>query len=194
LLGILRTQVELRRALQQTEKTGSGKRLLRAQGRPELVANAPAMQSVLEAITALVRRMPMYHTRTWYRQGSRGPTLHALSHRAQRPIVAVNTGGLSEGVLKKRTLWPCEGAFTDARADRIGRFELADGGTIFLDEIGNVPFASNQVATACWKVGRSSGSAPRGTACRCARDLGDQFRFACPLVLPDSFVKICYFA
>ncbi len=41
---------------------------------------------------------------------------------------------------RERTFWPRKGRFTDARADRIGRFELADGGTIFLDEIGNVPF------------------------------------------------------
>jgi len=47
-----------------------------------------------------------------------------------------------------------KGAFTDARADRIGRFELADGGTIFLDEIGNVPFRRRPNFCACWKVER----------------------------------------
>jgi len=56
-----------------------------------------------------------------------------------RPFVAVNTGGLAEGVFESELFGHVKGAFTDARTDRIGRFELADGGTIFLDEIGNVP-------------------------------------------------------
>ena len=66
-------------------------------------------------------------------------TIHALSLRASRPLVAVNTGGLAEGVFESELFGHVKGAFTDARTDRIGRFELAEGGTIFLDEIGNVP-------------------------------------------------------
>jgi DNA-binding NtrC family response regulator len=66
-------------------------------------------------------------------------TIHVLSLRASRPLVAVNTGGLAEGVFESELFGHVKGAFTDARADRIGRFELAEGGTIFLDEIGNVP-------------------------------------------------------
>jgi len=66
-------------------------------------------------------------------------TLHALSARASRPLVAVNTGAIPDGVFESELFGHVRGAFTDARMDRIGRFELADGGTIFLDEIGNVP-------------------------------------------------------
>jgi DNA-binding NtrC family response regulator len=65
-------------------------------------------------------------------------TIHALSLRANRPFIAVNTGGLAEGVFESELFGHVKGAYTDARTDRIGRFELADGGTIFLDEIGNV--------------------------------------------------------
>jgi DNA-binding NtrC family response regulator len=65
-------------------------------------------------------------------------TIHALSLRASRPLIAVNTGGLAEGVFESELFGHVKGAFTDARSDRIGRFELAEGGTIFLDEIGNV--------------------------------------------------------
>jgi DNA-binding NtrC family response regulator len=66
-------------------------------------------------------------------------TLHRLSHRAQRNLVAVNTGALAEGTFESELFGHVKGAFTDARADRIGRFELASGGTLFLDEIANIP-------------------------------------------------------
>ena len=58
---------------------------------------------------------------------------------AHRPLVTVNAGGLSEGVFESELFGHVKGAFTDAKADRVGRFELADGGTLFLDEIANVP-------------------------------------------------------
>ena len=54
-------------------------------------------------------------------------------------MVTVNAGGLSEGVFESELFGHVKGAFTDARVDRVGRFELADNGTLFLDEIANVP-------------------------------------------------------
>ena len=84
-------------------------------------------------------------------------TLHALSARASRPLVAVNTGGLPEGVFESELFGHIKGAFTDARSDRIGRFELADGGTIFLDEIGMSRYASNPNCCACSSQAKSSG-------------------------------------
>jgi DNA-binding NtrC family response regulator len=67
--------------------------------------------------------------------------LHFRSNRSNRPLVTVNTGGLSEGVFESEMFGHVKGAFTDAKNDRIGYFELADRGTLFLDEIGNVPLA-----------------------------------------------------
>ena len=66
-------------------------------------------------------------------------TLHMVSARADQPWIAVSTGALSEGIFESEVFGHVKGAFTDARADRIGRFELADRGTLFLDEIANVP-------------------------------------------------------
>jgi DNA-binding NtrC family response regulator len=66
-------------------------------------------------------------------------TLHALSSRSGRPMITVNTGGLPEGTFESELFGHVKGAFTDARSDRVGRFELADRGTLFLDEIANVP-------------------------------------------------------
>jgi DNA-binding NtrC family response regulator len=65
--------------------------------------------------------------------------LHAASLRKERPLVTVNTGGLSESLFESELFGHVKGAFTDAKSDRVGRFELADGGTLFLDEIANVP-------------------------------------------------------
>jgi DNA-binding NtrC family response regulator len=67
--------------------------------------------------------------------------LHEASPRAAKPFVALNAGGLSEGVFESELFGHVRGAFTDARSDRVGRFELADGGTLFLDEIGTVPLS-----------------------------------------------------
>ena len=141
LLVILRTQIELRRAVQQAERLEAENRLLRAEGRPEFIANAPAMQSVLETIARVGPSDANVLITGEHGTGKEvvAQTLHALSNRATRPMVAVNTGALSEGVFESELFGHVKGAFTDARTDRIGRFELADGGTIFLDEIGNVP-------------------------------------------------------
>jgi DNA-binding NtrC family response regulator len=67
--------------------------------------------------------------------------LHAASRRTSRPLVSVNVGGLPESLFESELFGHVKGAFTDAKADRVGRFELADSGTLFLDEIANVPLA-----------------------------------------------------
>ena len=65
--------------------------------------------------------------------------LHALSQRASHSMITVNMGGLSEGIFESELFGHVKGAFTDAKTDRAGRFELADESTLFMDEIANVP-------------------------------------------------------
>jgi len=141
LLAILRTQVELHRTLVRAERLAAENRLLHAQGRPEFIASAASMQPVLDAVARVGPSDANVLITGEHGSGKEivAHTLHALSSRASRPLVAVNTGALSEGVFESELFGHVKGAFTDARTDRIGRFELADGGTIFLDEIGNVP-------------------------------------------------------
>ena len=141
LLSILRTQVELHRALHEAERLAAENRLLNAQGRPEFIATDPAMRLVLEAITHIAPSDANVLITGEHGTGKEvvARTIHVLSNRSSRPLIAVNTGGLAEGVFESELFGHVKGAFTDARTDRIGRFELADGGTIFLDEIGNVP-------------------------------------------------------
>jgi Nif-specific regulatory protein len=65
--------------------------------------------------------------------------MHANSRRAAAPFIRVNCAAIPEGLLESELFGHVKGAFTGATADRKGRFELADGGTIFLDEIGDMP-------------------------------------------------------
>src|SRR3954447_19442240 len=141
LLSILRTQVELHRALQSAERLAAEHRLLSVHGRPQSIATAPSMIPELEAIHRFAPSDAKVLIAGEHGTGKEvvARTIHMLSLRSSRQLVAVNTGGLAEGVFESELFGHVKGAFTDARTDRIGRFELADGGTIFLDEIGNVP-------------------------------------------------------
>ena len=64
--------------------------------------------------------------------------IHINSQRAKQPFIKVNLGGISQSLLESEMFGHKKGAFTDASADRIGRFEMANKGTIFLDEIGDL--------------------------------------------------------
>ena len=64
--------------------------------------------------------------------------IHINSQRAKHPFVKVNLGGISQSLFESEMFGHKKGAFTDASADRTGRFEMADKGTIFLDEIGDL--------------------------------------------------------
>lgn len=64
--------------------------------------------------------------------------IHINSQRAGQPFVKVNLGGISQSLFESEMFGHKKGAFTDATADRMGRFEMADKGTIFLDEIGDL--------------------------------------------------------
>jgi DNA-binding NtrC family response regulator len=141
LLAILRNQVALALALRRGRRLEAENRLLRAEGRTELIATSPAMQPVL----ALIARIGPSDANVLI-TGEHGTgkdvvarALHAVSPRSEKPLVTVNLGGLAEGVFASELFGHVKGAFTDARADRLGRFEMADRGTLFLDEIANVP-------------------------------------------------------
>ena len=64
--------------------------------------------------------------------------IHSLSHRKDGPFIAVNCGALPDALLESELFGYLAGAFTDAKRDKPGRFTLAEGGTIFLDEIGDI--------------------------------------------------------
>jgi DNA-binding NtrC family response regulator len=143
LLATLHGQLELRRALRTANRLDAEAARTREVEQVAIVARSRAMQQVM----ALVERVAPSQASVLI-TGEHGTgkevvarALHAASARRDKAFVAVNAGGLSDGVLESELFGHVKGAFTDARADRTGCFELADGGTLFLDEIANMPLA-----------------------------------------------------
>jgi len=68
--------------------------------------------------------------------------IHGASHRSKKPLITVNCGAIPEGIIESELFGHERGSFTGAAEQRKGYFELADGGTIFLDEIGELPLAA----------------------------------------------------
>jgi DNA-binding NtrC family response regulator len=140
LLSILWTQIELGQALRKEQKLEAENQLLRGEARAEMIAEAPAMQPILQVI-ARVGPSDANILVTGENGSGKGvvaKVVHSISHRNNKPLVTVNIGGLSDGIFESELFGHIKGAFTDAKADRVGRFELADGGTLFLDEIANI--------------------------------------------------------
>ncbi|WP_433970866.1 sigma-54-dependent transcriptional regulator [Tunturiibacter lichenicola] len=141
LLSILRTQMELHRSQKKMQWLEAENRILRASGAPDFIASAASMRPVLETMARVGPSDANVLITGEHGTGKEvvAQTLHRLSSRAERTLVAVNTGALPEGTFESELFGHVKGAFTDARTDRIGRFELASGGTLFLDEIANIP-------------------------------------------------------
>ncbi|MBO0859494.1 MAG: sigma-54-dependent Fis family transcriptional regulator [Chloracidobacterium sp.] len=140
LLSILWTQAELSKALRKGLRLEAENQLLRNQGGANLIAMAPAMQPVLQMITRVgpSDANVLITGENGVGKGVIAQALYSISHRANRPLVTVNVGGLPEGVFESELFGHIKGAFTDAKVDRVGRFEMADEGTLFLDEIANI--------------------------------------------------------
>jgi DNA-binding NtrC family response regulator len=140
LLSVLRTQIELGRALRRAQRLETENRLLRDASLPSIIAESPSMRPVLQLMERVGPSDANVLVTGEHGTGKElvAQWLHAVSPRATRSFIAVNMGGLSEGVFESELFGHVRGAFTDAKTDRVGRFELADGGTLFLDEIANL--------------------------------------------------------
>jgi DNA-binding NtrC family response regulator len=140
LVVTVRTQIELRRALRQSQRlTEANSRLRGVQ--TILIGDSPAIVEVRRTIDRVARSEAAVLITGEHGTGKEvvAMCLHAASDRHARPMVTMNAGGLAEGLAESELFGHVRGAFTDARADRLGCFETADGGTLFLDEIANMP-------------------------------------------------------
>ncbi len=140
LLTVVRTQIELGSALRKGRKLEAANKLLGGNV-PNLIADAPSMRPVIEMIQ---RVAPSDANVLITGENGTGKSLiaqalHALSPRASHSMITVNMGGLSETLFESELFGHVKGAFTDAKSDRAGRFELADESSLFMDEIANIP-------------------------------------------------------
>jgi DNA-binding NtrC family response regulator len=142
LLSIVRNQIELRAALKGKERLEAENSVLRSAqtATDEFVALSPGMQEVKRIVEQVAPSDAnvLITGENGTGKGVVARLLHQLSGRSQQPVISVNMGGIPESLFESEMFGHVKGAFTDARADRAGRFELADGGTLFLDEIANL--------------------------------------------------------
>jgi DNA-binding NtrC family response regulator len=129
---ILAENVKLRLELQERGPTG------------RLIGKSPALAKVIQMVNQIA---PLKSTVLLSGESGVGKELvteaiHLLSPRKDKPLVKLNCGALPEGLIESELFGHEKGAFTGAIQQRKGRFELADGGTIFLDEISEMPVAT----------------------------------------------------
>ncbi|HUH05612.1 MAG TPA: sigma-54 dependent transcriptional regulator [Kofleriaceae bacterium] len=109
----------------------------------EMLGRSPAMRAMFDAIERVAPTDASILVRGETGTGKElvARVAHALSHRRDQPFVAVNCAALPEALVESEMFGHERGAYTGAQARKLGRFERADGGTLFIDEVGNMPEA-----------------------------------------------------
>ncbi len=116
---------------------GGGER--RAGDSSPLLGNSPAMARVHSLIERATDANVLILGENGTGKELVARALHRHSLRAARPMLTVDLGAVADNLIDSELFGHVKGAFTDARADRVGRIQAADGGTLFLDEVGNLP-------------------------------------------------------
>lgn len=119
----------------------TGRNLARTRDMPEIIWKSSAMQQVMDTVqrVADTDANVLLLGENGTGKDLIAQAIHAHSDRAAENFVKVDLGAITESLFESELFGHVKGAFTDAREDRPGRFEAADGGVIFLDEIGNLP-------------------------------------------------------
>lgn len=145
IINAIATQIALANSYKTTERLSQQNQLLTAQAHPEnrdgIIANSKAMKALLNSLESLAQSdMSILLT------GDNGTGksmlaayVHKMSQRAKKSFVAVNMGAIPASLFESEMFGHKKGAFTDAKENRIGRFEMAESGTLFLDELANIP-------------------------------------------------------
>jgi DNA-binding NtrC family response regulator len=146
MLSAINTQLKLASIDKKCKRLNQENKLLRAQTLPEsngIIAQSPAMRTLLTSLEELAKSdMSILLTGD---NGSGKSMLaayvHQCSTRSDNSFVPVNMGAIPESLFESEMFGHVKGAFTDAKENRIGRFEMAEQGTLFLDELANIPLA-----------------------------------------------------
>ncbi|MGD9326321.1 MAG: sigma 54-interacting transcriptional regulator, partial [Desulfobacterales bacterium] len=109
----------------------------------DMIGRSPAMQKIFEMINvvAVTDATILIEGATGTGKDLLAKVIHSAGRRSDRPFVKVNCAAIPDNLLESEMFGYVKGAFTGAERDKIGRFQEADGGTIFLDEIGDLPLA-----------------------------------------------------
>jgi DNA-binding NtrC family response regulator len=143
LMSVVRNQLALADSRGEAARLKRENEILRGEGDEPFIAESAAMNNVRAPVGrgAPTGANVLIVGENGTGKGVVARRLHAKSRRAGKPLVKVNMGGIPESVFEAEMFGHVRGAFTDAKSDRIGRFELADGGSLFMDEIANIPLA-----------------------------------------------------
>lgn len=109
----------------------------------DMIGKSPAMQKIFEMVSVVAgsRATVLIEGATGTGKDLLARVIHSAGKRADKPLVKVNCAAIPDNLLESELFGYSRGAFTGADRDKPGRFQLADGGTIFLDEIGDLPIS-----------------------------------------------------
>jgi DNA-binding NtrC family response regulator len=144
LITIIRNALALSSTKRQSTRLATENQLLKDASQPlEWVAQSPAMHQVMQMVNQIAPSdiNVLITGENGTGKSQLAQIIHDRSLRQSHSLVAVNMGAINENVFESELFGHVKGAFTDAKTDRIGRFELADNGSLFLDEIANIPMS-----------------------------------------------------
>ncbi|MCG7537342.1 sigma-54 dependent transcriptional regulator [Pseudoalteromonas sp. OOF1S-7] len=145
LLTIVRTQLQLAKAHKRTQKLAVHNQLLQNELGvvSGLIAHSEPIKHVLATLSQVAKSdvSVLLTGENGTGKSLFARYLHDLSPRKDEQLISVNMGAVSENLFESEMFGHVKGAFTDAKSHRIGRFELADEGSLFLDEIANTPYS-----------------------------------------------------
>jgi len=143
LLQIVKQQIQVTDLKQQNRRLRQHQQKESTEHNAGLVWQSKAMSKLVEKITRIAKTDAtiLLTGENGTGKSSIATYIHQLSARSQQSLVTVNMGAIPDSLFESELFGHKKGAFTDAKETRIGRFEMANEGTIFLDEIANIPLA-----------------------------------------------------
>jgi len=147
LINIISNQIKLAQSEKNTQKLSQQNQLLQAHLDSEFEGDVISLSPVMQQTMAMIEQVAQSNASILL-TGENGTGksmfaryIHQKSKRHSANQISVNMGAVAESLFESEMFGHVKGAFTDAKSTRIGRFELADGGSLFLDEIANTPYS-----------------------------------------------------